>query len=55
MKTAWAIAIVVLILSSAALGASAEKLPFIQDDYLNAIKQARQNHLPVFVEVWAPW
>lgn len=54
MKTTRAIAILVLILSSAALGATSE-LPFIHDDYPNALKQARQNHLPVFVEVWAPW
>lgn len=55
MKTARAIAILVLILSSAALSGTSEKLPFIHDDYPNALKQARQSHLPVFVEVWAPW
>lgn len=53
MKTAQAI--LLLILSSAAFGATSGGLPFIHDDYPNALQQARQRHLPVFVDVWAPW
>ena len=30
-------------------------LPFIENDYAQAISKAREQHLPVFVEVWAPW
>jgi hypothetical protein len=30
-------------------------LPFIQDNYGEAISQGRQRKLPIFVEVWAPW
>ncbi len=39
------------------LPASAQKssLPFIADNYAEALAQARQQKLPLFVEVWAPW
>ena len=30
-------------------------LPFIEDDYAAALKQATQKKLPIFVEAWAPW
>lgn len=30
-------------------------LPFIEDDYAGALKQAVQNKRPLFVEAWAPW
>ena len=30
-------------------------LPIINDDYAKAQAEARQRHLPLFVEVWAPW
>ncbi|MFZ2490250.1 MAG: hypothetical protein WA208_02075 [Thermoanaerobaculia bacterium] len=41
-----------LILTSAA---SANSLPFIEDDYAKAITRAKANNVPVFVEAWAPW
>ncbi len=30
-------------------------LPFIEDDYPQALARARERNLPLFVEVWAPW
>jgi hypothetical protein len=45
--------------ASAALAAStpaaAPVLPFIEDDYKTALAQAKQKHVPIFVEAWAPW
>jgi len=54
---------VVLLLSSgaqalpagAAAPARAGRLPFIEDDYARAIRDARARGVPVFVEAWAPW
>ena len=31
------------------------ELPFIQDSYQQALKQAKQRKQPLFVECWAPW
>jgi hypothetical protein len=30
-------------------------LPFIENDFAQAIAVARKENLPLFVEVWAPW
>jgi hypothetical protein len=30
-------------------------LPFIENDFPQALARARDANLPVFVEVWAPW
>ena len=30
-------------------------LPWIEDDYGKALAQAKAQHVPLFVEVWAPW
>ena len=30
-------------------------LPFIENDYAQAVTKARERNVPVFVEVWAPW
>ena len=30
-------------------------LPFIQDDYSQALAKARERKLPLFIETWAPW
>jgi hypothetical protein len=30
-------------------------LPFIENDYPQAVAKAREVGLPLFVEVWAPW
>lgn len=31
------------------------ELPFIQDNYKQALAQAAQHKQPIFVECWAPW
>jgi hypothetical protein len=31
------------------------ELPFIQDNYTQALAQANQRKQPIFVECWAPW
>lgn len=41
-----------LVLFFAAMGPS---LPWIDDNYAKAIDQAKSRHVPLFVEVWAPW
>jgi len=33
----------------------AAELPFIQDNYQQALAQAKQRKQPIFVECWAPW
>ena len=35
--------------------ALAAELPFIQDNYPQALAQAKQGKQPIFVECWAPW
>jgi hypothetical protein len=55
MKTKIAIALLVIVLSNVSFGASSKGLPFINDDFQNALVQAKQRNLPLFVEVWAPW
>jgi hypothetical protein len=30
-------------------------LPFIENDFPQAVARARDANLPLFVEVWAPW
>jgi hypothetical protein len=30
-------------------------LPIINDDYPRARAEALHRHVPIFVEVWAPW
>jgi hypothetical protein len=30
-------------------------LPFIENDFPQALAKARDANLPLFVEVWAPW
>jgi hypothetical protein len=54
VKNNKAIVILVLVLSSIA-AASSFALPFVNDDYRAALKAAKQRHLPLFVDVWAPW
>jgi hypothetical protein len=41
-----------LILLFASVSAS---LPWVQDNYTQAIAAAKARHVPLFVEVWAPW
>ncbi len=30
-------------------------LPWIEDDYGQALSEARAKKVPIFVEAWAPW
>jgi hypothetical protein len=53
MKLAFTILIWLVI--SCTSRATAKTLPFIKDDYSKALSDAKQRHLPLFVEVWAPW
>jgi hypothetical protein len=43
-----------LIIAAFASRAVAE-LPFVQDNYKQALAQAKQRKQPIFVECWAPW
>lgn len=40
---------------AAAAARAKEVLPFIENDYAKAVARAKTNHLPLFVEAWAPW
>jgi hypothetical protein len=31
------------------------RLPFVNDNYDQALAEAKQRKLPLFVDVWAPW
>lgn len=31
------------------------QLPFLQDNYQQAVAQAKVRKQPIFVECWAPW
>jgi endonuclease YncB( thermonuclease family) len=35
--------------------AAPARLPFIENDYARALRDARARHVPIFVEAWAPW
>lgn len=41
-----------LILLFASASAS---LPWVEDNYAQALRAAKARHVPLFVEVWAPW
>lgn len=34
---------------------AAADLPFIADDYAQALAQAKAKNVPIFVDAWAPW
>lgn len=44
-----------LLILSAFTPALVAELPFIQDNYKQALALATQRKLPIFVECWAPW
>ena len=54
MKVKIVIAISLFMISSMAYGKSG-RLPFINDNYEQAVSEAKQRQLPLFVDVWAPW
>ncbi len=55
MKRNIVIAILFLMFSNATFSATSKGLPFINDNFDNALLVAKQRNLPLFVEVWAPW
>jgi hypothetical protein len=42
-------------LAAQAAKAPAFSVPFQDDDYAAALREAQSKNLPVFVESWAPW
>ncbi len=34
---------------------AAGSLPWMENNYAQALAAARSRHVPLFVEVWAPW
>jgi hypothetical protein len=55
MKIKLSIASLLLTPVGAAWSATPSRLPFINDNFPQALTQAKQQKVPVFVEVWAPW
>jgi len=53
--TAVLLATLATLATQARASAPPTHLPIINDDYAKAQAEARQRHLPLFVEVWAPW
>jgi hypothetical protein len=39
----------------AAAHAAKPAVPFLEDDYPEALAQARARKVPIFIEAWAPW
>src|SRR5689334_10816311 len=50
-----AVVLLLFLATCSVVYASAAGLPFIQDDYGAALRQAKARNLPIFVECWAPW
>ncbi|MEO8195955.1 MAG: thioredoxin family protein [Thermoanaerobaculia bacterium] len=48
-------AVVLAVLHAPAVSAAGAVVPFIADDYPQALAQARARNLPIFLEAWAPW
>ncbi|HEY1532636.1 MAG TPA: hypothetical protein VGF76_01415 [Polyangiaceae bacterium] len=44
-----------LLTAALPVAAGSEGLPFLHDDYARALTEAKQRHVPMFVEVSAPW
>jgi hypothetical protein len=44
-----------LVAAISAATAHASVLPWIEDDYPQALSVARARAVPIFVEAWAPW
>lgn len=55
MKRRFCLVLILCALAGTALGASSGSLPFLSDNFQEALNQARQRHVPIFVECWAPW
>lgn len=55
MKRTFSIGILLITFISTAGVAIVSRLPFHNNDFGGALAEAKQRHLPIFVEVWAPW
>ena len=55
MNSKFALAILFAIVAGASFGATSNGLPFTNNDFPKALKEAKQRNIPAFVEVWAPW
>jgi hypothetical protein len=53
--TMWAVACATSSAAGTATAAGRDILPFVEDDFGRAETLAREKHLPLFVDVWAPW
>jgi hypothetical protein len=50
-----AFALAVAVAPPPAAAGPSRSLPFIENDFPQALARAREAGVPVFVEVWAPW
>ena len=48
-------ALVLFSLTASTVTPTRGPLPFISDDFARARAEAVQRHVPLFVDVWAPW
>ena len=53
----WTVASIALVAAGCASRGAVRlaPLPFIENDYPRALAQAKQRHVPLFVDAWAPW
>ena len=53
MKKLGMSALLLILLASATT--ARPRLPMINDNYDRAVAEAKQRHVPLFIDVWAPW
>ena len=44
-----------VLLMTAAPAFAKEVLPWVENDYTQAVARAKAAHVPIFAEAWAPW
>jgi hypothetical protein len=54
MRTS-SLALAALLGAAPALSGGAGGLPWVRDDYPDALSRARARKVPIVVDVWAPW
>lgn len=45
----------ILFTSTPAVRAATGPIDWVHDDYSRAVEMARERHVPIFVDIWAPW
>jgi len=55
MRTALLLGVSLCVSVVATAEATTGPLPFIEDDYPTALREATRNKVPIFVDAWAPW